>query len=204
MSLFGFNLAQELFLVLFSILYGVMLGSVSRLQAFPLERSIKGFVDRWGNRAIYCVRGRWGKIRCNRNEFTECYQEFLKEAEPKKTFQSWLVCMWRKRIAWSIILLNALPALYLWFVLSALGEIKTIQETLDPFNFAVIFWAALAVFGFYRFYLFLISWKWKSLFCDVAKKFEADGTSFDAVAHFVWGCVYLLPPIHLLIWIAYF
>ena len=41
------NIPQEIFLVLFSIMYGVMLQSLSGLQPFPLGRTRRGFVGRY-------------------------------------------------------------------------------------------------------------------------------------------------------------
>jgi len=43
-----FNNAQQLFLVLFSILYGVMLQSITGLQPFPLGKTLRGYVLRPG------------------------------------------------------------------------------------------------------------------------------------------------------------
>jgi len=42
------NEAQEMFLVLFSIMYGVMLQSLSGLKPFPLGRTFRGYVNKWG------------------------------------------------------------------------------------------------------------------------------------------------------------
>ncbi len=201
----SFTIGQEIFAVLFSILYGVMLGGLSRLQPFPFERARIGFVDRNGEDIL-----RWKK-----KKFSECQREFDSEINQEKNpkrrqkkqergLSGWLVCMWRKRIVYSIILLNVCPAIYFWFVLIALGEVKTLEETFSPLIFAIIFWAALGVFGFYRFYHALICCGWRSLFCDIAKRVQQNSegeylTSFDGWTNFVLAIVYLVPPIVLLI-----
>lgn len=183
-----------------------MLQSLSRLQPFPLERSRKGFMDRWK------------KIR--KCDFGDCESEYMREkhcdytqfyVNHQKDYQEWLVCMWQKRIAWSIFLLNVLPVVYFWFVFNALSD-RIFEEALYLPYFALVFWAALGVFGFYRLYHTLICFKWKSLFCDVAAKIQNEGTSFDGLANFVWALFYLVPPIFLLshivqdilIWIVFF
>ncbi len=195
-----FNPAQQLFLVLFSILFGVMLQSVIRLQAFPLERSLRGLVDRRGNVDLG-YRDRWGRICFCRAEIEACYRVFsedhlIEQTDYRGPFQRWLVHMWQERIFWSFIILNVLPAFYFWFILSVLEMVPVsfqLQFFPDCFVIFLIFWAALGVFGFYRFYHSLVARNWRRLFCDVRIKLEHEGTSLDARAHFVWAFVYFLP-----------
>ena len=202
------NIAQEIFLVLFSILYGAMLQSLSGLQPFPLARVFRGFVGKCKNKDDFSM--------LYTREFWNCQSVFLEEKQitieqfddcNKKHYRNWLVHMWRRRVFWSFFILIFLPIVYFWGILNILTWIPlSPQFTLffDFFYILLIFWSALSVFGFYRLYHALFTWRWRSLFCDVAEKIEERGTSFDSLAHFAWACVYILPPLHLLIWIVYF
>jgi hypothetical protein len=207
------TITQVIFTVLFSILYGVMLQSLSRLQPFPFERVRIGFVDRNEDNDLWVDGFKGIFLRWDKKGFSECLWEFESEIVREKNHKhrqekkdrglsGWLLCMWRARIVCSIILLNVLPALYFLFVLIALGKMVTIQEMV--YYFGIIFWAALGVFGFYRGYHALICWSWRNLFCDVAKGLQQDSdsnylTSSDGWANFVWALIYLVPPIVLLI-----
>lgn len=165
------SLAQELFLVLFSILYGVMLQSLIGLQPFPLVRTCKGYVKSDG------------KLKTH---FKYCGEKSNK----------WLVSMWRKRVGVSIILLNFSPIVYLWAILELLGN-RLLISLHNLLLIGIVFWSALGVFGFYRIYHAIAVWKWESLFCDV--KLKGRLVSFDAWAHSIWGMLYLLPPLLILI-----
>jgi len=165
------NIAQELFLVLFSILYGVMLQSLSGLQPFPLAKTLRG------------------------------YRGYKRRDKPFETEHRG---MWRRRVAWSFFLLNFFPIVYFWGILNLLTEIPISSrfQLLPDFVYIIlVFLSALSVFGFYRIYHALFTWKLRSLFCDLDfEELEEDRLiSFDAWAHFIWGCVYLLPPILILI-----
>lgn len=206
------NIAQELFLVLFAILYGVMLQSLQGTQSFPLGRVVRGFVG----------RNKHNDDVLQRKEFWECQRVFRKEKQIAlgefdedqiAEYKKWLVCMWRWRAFSSIILLNVLPFMYFLFIFFLLGDGYWLSITfngnilelvIQALSIGIIFWAALGVFGFYRFHHALIARNWKRLYCDVAKKIEDRGTSFDAWAHFIWACIYLLIPIHLLVFIICF
>jgi len=186
------NIAQELFLVLFSILYGIMLQSIGGLQPFPLAKTLRGYIQQNGETKIYF--GSCGGIKTDK----------------------WLKCMWRKRIAWSIFILNILPIAYLWSILG-LGLLDKITfchgfvpfwenlflSIFQLFEIGVIFWSALGVFGFYRIYHAIAAKWWTTLFCDVELD-KKRPLSFDAKAHLLWGLLfYLLPPIHFLLLINF-
>jgi len=169
------NIAQEVFLVLFSILYGVMLQSISERQAFPLGRTLRGYTKRDGM----------------------IETEFEKTGQCGQKSNAWLKGMWRKRIGLSIIFLNIFPIVYLWFVLGSLGKVEIHAElsSSDFIQIAIIFWSALGVFGFYRVYHAIAVKYWQSLFCDIIEeRFENRGVSFDARAHSLWGILFYLSP----------
>jgi hypothetical protein len=151
--------AQEVFFVLFSIMYGVMLQSLSGLSPFPLGRTLKGHVHRWGR------------------------------VERRKD--------WNGRVIFSIFLLNVLPFAYLCIVLFLLNGKWICWNMLTPAVTLVglIFWASLGVFGFYRFYhAAAVSKKLRDrFFSDIMEALEKRGVSFDATAHLIWGCIYVLP-----------
>jgi len=186
------KIAQELFLVLFSILYGVMLQSLFGLQPFPLGRTLQGFVSRHNSRVM------------RKSEFHECLKVFreknrihyenLYSEQNNERFNRWLRCMWRKRVCRSFFILNFCPMVYFFYILSLLDAIPISLNWSSFLGLFFIFWSALSVFGFYRFYIALTVLRWDSLFCDVVKKLEERGTSFDARAHILWGLFYLLPP----------
>lgn len=176
------NIAQQLFLVLFSILYGVILQSTREWQPFPLSKTLRGYLNRHGETEIY---------------FKDCGG--IKS-------DKWLTCMWRKRAFWSIFILNFLPMMYFWLVLSLLDRImfchgfvpfwKDITLSMfQLFEIGVIFWCALGVFGFYRFYHMLVVIRWRDLFCDVVEEISKERkSSFDWQANFLWAiCFYLCP-----------
>lgn len=189
------NIAQEIFLVLFSILYGVMLQSLIGLQAFPLGRLRRGLVNREGRLELF-------------KENFEEYQKTYGKKVTEKTFDKWLVGIWQKRFALSLVLLNILPLVYFWGILNLLNKITISSQFLfypDFFPYVIlVFGSALGVFGFYRFYHAFITCNWKSLFCDITKQLEERGTSFDASVNVIGGCFYFLPAILLLIWIVCF
>jgi len=180
----GFNNAQELFLVLFSILYGVMLQSLTGLQPFPLGKTLRGYVLRPDASSIEKITAyRKLKDKCKRKEKNE------------------LVSMWRWRVFWSIIILNVLPIIYLSGILYLLRDVKIHPELPYPeaFLVGIIFWCALGVFGFYRMYHSLAAWRWEALFCDVELE-ERRPLSFDVKAHLLWGvCFHLLPGLSFLV-----
>ena len=136
------NNAQELFLVLFSILYGVMLQSLSALAPFPLGRIFRGYKTRDGQ-----------------------VKEDFKLCGGKSNNQ--LTRMWRKRVLLSFVTLNILPMLYFLGILSLLDRISVSFSYSSLLDSVFIFWSALGVFGFYRLFHALFAWKWKRLFCDV-------------------------------------
>jgi hypothetical protein len=201
---------KEIFLVLFSILYGVMLQSLAKTQSFPLGRVLRGFVGRNKHNDDVLLR----------KEFWECQRLFMEEKqialgefnEDQITeYKNWLLDMWRWRAFSSFILLNVLPFLYFlgiffllgghyWESITFKGDIW--QLFLQALSSGIIFWAALGVFGFYRFHHALIARTWKRLYCDVAKEIEERGTSFDYRVNIFCGCLYCLPPLVSLILIA--
>ncbi len=161
------SLAQELFLVLFSILYGVMLQSLAGLQPFPLARIFRGYIESNGK---------------PKTHFEHCG---IKS-------NSWLICMWRKRVGVSFLLLTIFPAIYFWVMFELLGNpLFDSQSTLVIVGLA--FWSALGVFGFYRFYHAITVKYSERLFCDVVQNLKRRGVSFDAKAHCFWGIFYILP-----------
>jgi len=169
----NFSLAQELFLVLFSILYGVMLQSLTGLQPFPLARTFRGYIESNGK---------------PKTQFEHC----------GKKSNSWLIWMWRKRVGLSFLLLTIFPAIYFWAMFELLGN-----PLLDSLHTLVLvglaFWSALGVFGFYRFYRAIAVKYLERLFCDVAQNLEKREVSFDSKAHFIWGMFYLLPLVIMLL-----
>ncbi len=204
MSEFDLNVARQIFLVLFSILYGVMLQSLSGLQPFPLARLRRGFVGL--NKSDYTI--------LQRTEFWECQRVFMKEKKISCTdlinthlnsYRTWLVGRWWWRFLGSFLLLSILPIGYFCGILFLLNDPYWSFMTLEgcipqlvnqALNIGMIFWSALGVFGFYRLYHALFTWKWKTVFCDVTKKIEERGTSFDGWTHFIWGLgFYLIPPL---------
>ncbi len=192
------NIAQEIFLVLFSILYGVMLQSLIGLQAFPLGRLRRGLVNRQGRLELF------GE---NLEEYRKTYEKKMIRKKKGKTFDKWLVSIWRKRFALSLGLLNFLPLVYAWGILNLLNKISISSQFLfypDFFNFILVFGSALGVFGFYRLYHAFITCNWKSLFSDITKQLEERGTSFDALVNVICGFVYYLPAIILLIGVICF
>lgn len=166
-----------------------MLQSVSRLQAFPLER-VRGFINRTGRNII--------PKEC-RKDCVDAYQrDTYTNSYKRRGILNWLQKKWITRIVFSFLLLNIVPAIYFLFVFIALEKLCFF----NLFNFVFIFWAAFGVFGFYRIYHVLISVSLNSqynlfsnLFCDVISKLEKDGTSFDGWANFLWALFYLVPPI---------
>lgn len=179
-----FNNAQTLFLALFSILYGVMLQSTMGLGAFPLVKASRGYVKRDGKVRVYFRS-------CNKNG------EQLKS-------------MWKTRIRYSVLFLNVCPIAYLWFILSLLQKVKLsslarfitqytsvfpkfVNSISQLITIGSIFWAALAVFGFYRIYLAIAVKCWKTLFCDMTKELDKR-VSYDAKEHLLWAIRYYLLP----------
>ena len=202
------SIAQEIFLVLFSILYGVMLQSLAKPQSFPLGRIIRGFVGRnTDGEPIWTRKEFWECERVFREENHISFGEF--DEQQITTYKKGLLDMWRKRLIWSVFLLNVLPIIYFGFTFFLLGTRYWFSITFNGnieelWLIGIIFLSALGVFGFYRLHHALIAGKWKSLFCDVAKKIEARGTSFDYRANFLWGFLYILSPLVPLILLASF
>lgn len=165
------KLAQhEIFLVLFSILYGVMLQSLPG-GIFPLGKLLRGHVDR--NKNVKVSMKKWG-VRTNKE----------------------LMGIWGKITLLSILFVNVLPLIDLWIMLILLD--KCILELNFSFKSLIdtffIFWSALGVFGFYRIYHAYIS---RSNYMDLPhlRKImicERD-LSFDSWAHLIWACIYILP-----------
>jgi hypothetical protein len=190
-----------------------MLQSLVKTQSFPLGRALRGYIGRNNDdEAVLneeCDLEELGFAECKRvfGEKNHIVDNFNEDEIAK--YKKWLLCMWRKRLVWSVFLLNVLPMIYFWFVLSILTDPYWMSFTMtnnisELVNIGAIFWSALGVFGFYRFHHALIVGRWKSLFYDVAKQIEKRGTSFDWFANIVWGCLYLLPSLHLLIFLPFF
>lgn len=170
-----FNNAQQLFLVLFSILYGIMLQSISGLQPFPLGRTFNGFRSRPDAT----------------NEEKEEYENSVRRCN--KTEEE-LIRMWQKRVVLSIVFLNFFPIAHLSIILVLLRKVAIHPELpwFEPLLIPLVFWSALSVFGFYRIYHAIATRHWVSLFCDV--KLEKRPLSFDAKAHLCWGLLFYLSP----------
>lgn len=186
------NNSQELFLVLFSILYGAMLQSLTGFHAFSWALLRRGYVKRCGS-----ARLDEEKLRECKKIFDECKPE---EAFSARAFKKWLINMWKKRLFVSLTVLIFCPFLYFFTILILLnGKPHLLGESIsicDFFHVLAIFWSALGVFGFYRIYHAIVAWKWRTLFCDVAKELEEKRKlSFDIRANLYAVPFYLLPQI---------
>ena len=151
----GFKPVQELFMVLFSILYGVQLQSLSGLMPFPLGRIICGYQEREGHI----------------NKYEQCAQRRMRQTYKArniqdKNFEKWSQHVWVWRFLISAFVLNILPILYFIFILNILKEV---DYTINPFwNIWGTFWLSLNVFAIYRFYHVLIIWnRTRHFFCDL-------------------------------------
>jgi len=138
-------------------------------------------------------------------KFKECKRMYLKELFEKRkktgleSFGEWLVTMWKKRLALSLVFLNVLPLLYFYLILCRLGGLPS-----DLLHTFMVFWLALGVFAFYRVYHALVAWRWRTLFCDVAERLEEERElSFDCKAHLFAAGFYILPGLIYLVLSSY-
>lgn len=169
------NHSRELFLVLYSILYGVMLQSLNTLRPFPWGKIRKGHLKRNKKPNI---------------DYKECEKIIQKSG---KKPEKWLKSMWIKRLFISIIILNILPILHLWLIYNLLN--REIFKELNITQFFYIFGFALGVFGFYRIYHAIAAKSPESLFCDVKCELEKRGFSYDTLAHSFSAICYFSPLI---------
>lgn len=174
------NIAQQLFLVLFSILYGVMLQSMSGLHPFPLGRIRKGYMNRKGK--VDSSSDKW----------------LIRMWRKRVLLSIILLNVFPIGYLWAILGLLGNPALtelLSRFVLPCENLNLSLHQL---FLIGMIFWSALGVFGFYRMYHVMAIRYWETLFLDV--ELEDRPLSFDAWAHFLYGVLpYLLPPFHYLL-----
>lgn len=159
------NEVQEIFLVLFSILFGTMLQSLGGLMPFP-----------------------WGKIFSRKK-----YVRQLKGKIVVKTIKK--IVFWRLTL--SIIILNILPLAFFIVVLYSLrGFCGSFYSSSNILALIYVGWSALAVFGFYRIYHFIIVHpriRW--IFWDRLKAVQKREISENWKAHLWSALLYLLPPI---------
>ena len=155
------NIGQEIFLVVFSILYGVMLQSLPK-GLFQLASSLRGKTFRSGR-------------------VSTCHQN-----------------IWLKRSVLSIIILNIIPAVYLFMMLLVLRNIPFPTFFLKQFIYILfVFWFALGVFGIYRIFHIIVVIKWRTWFIDMIEVFDDRKLSYDPWSHLFWVHCYLSPG---LIW----
>lgn len=145
---------QELFTLLFSIMFGVMLQSLSGLMPFPLGRIFGGYVEQEGvnNQKEINAQNRM------RNEYNKRIETPSEEI--------WMIHVWKCRFFLSFILLNFIPILYYATIISIFNLIKF--NTNSFIDYAGIFFLSLNIFTFYRAYIILTIWrKTKYIFCDL-------------------------------------
>jgi len=163
------NIAQELFLVLFAILYGVMLQSIGALRPFPLGRTCRGYMNQMR------------KVDPSSNEWL--VRMWRKRVGLSIVFLNILPLLY------FFISLRGL---------NTVSISHDFSSVCDFVNVFFIFWSAVGVFGFYRIYIAIAAWRWETLFCDVKIEGKI-AMSFDVRAQLFWGLFfYLLPPLHYL------
>ncbi len=163
-----FTDAQEIFLVLFSILFGVMLQSLP-VGLWPLDR-LRGYkYPEWIDPYTGVLEG-GGWARDGRGH----------------------VVGYKWRILTSFVMFNILPIVYFYKMLNLLNNPSIRYNNLVDVVF--LFWAALGVFGFYRLYYVLIlitGARFKEdLRREIIMKREL---SFDIWAHIFWVLFYSVP-----------
>jgi len=160
-----FSIFQEVFLVAYSILYGVMLQTHYKLMPFP-----------------------WGQTLRNREEITGLDNEG--------------VLLMKRRLLYSIFVLNVFPFIYAIAVLQLLSNLEYGFGQWECWLLMFItFWAGLGVFGFQRIYGWL-ALKRREVFREAYERLKKQH-GLDPKAPWLSVTYYLVMPLVLLLGFIY-
>ena len=101
---------------------------------------------------------------------------------------------WRYTLWLSIGIVNFLPAIYFFGVLSILENVIIPNSVLAQLlYFLFIVWSSLGAFGFYRLYHAVIAQCKNGIFQFMEEELCKRDFSYDILSHLFWFFIYIMP-----------